>query len=105
MYLAKKALLRPLNSRHQRPEIAELELRIIKKLNQLDIGIMGLGGLSTCLDARIEYSMRHPASYPVGLIVQCYCHRSYSMQIDHNGNVKYGQLDDQYQFQEEVEHF
>ncbi len=101
MFLAKKALLRPLGSRNHRPEISALEEDLLDHVNQLNIGIMGLGGNSNCLDVRIEWAMRHPASFPVGLIVQCYCHRSHSMQITYNGSIKYGTLDDNFQFQSE----
>jgi fumarate hydratase subunit alpha len=101
MYLAKKALLRPLGTHNPRPEIAELESQIFSRINDLDIGIMGLGGHSNCLDVRIEWAMRHPASFPVGMVVQCYCHRTLSAQILVDGSVSFGHLNDQYHFEEE----
>jgi fumarate hydratase subunit alpha len=101
MYLAKKALLRPLGSRHPRTDIALLEVRLLDEVNKLDIGIMGLGGHSNCLDVRIEYSMRHPASFPVGLIVQCYSHRTLSCKIDAQGKVWFGRLNRNFEFEPE----
>lgn len=98
MYLAKKALLRPQNTKNSRPEIAKLEEDLLNAINQLNIGIMGLGGNSNCLDVRIEYTMRHPASFPVGMVVQCYCHRTLSMQITSDGAISFGHLNRDFQF-------
>jgi len=89
MILAKKALLRPIGVRHERQDVAELELKINNTLNELNIGIMGLGGKVTCIDVHIELSMRHPASFPVGVIVQCYCHRIASFKINKEGESIY----------------
>lgn len=87
MKLAKEALLRPLDQRNSRADIAKIEIELKKKLNTLDIGVMGLGGKITCLDVHIEVAMRHPASFPVGLIVQCYSHRWASFEIDKVGEI------------------
>ncbi len=87
MKLAKKALLRPLNQRHPREDVAKLELELLNNINQLNIGIMGLGGKVSCLDVHIEIAMRHPASFPVGLIVQCYSHRWSSFEINSEGDI------------------
>lgn len=99
MYLAKRALLRPLGIRNIRKEAAELEEELIKLVNQSDVGVMGLGGKTTCLDVRIEWAMRHPASFPVGLIVQCYSHRTRSCRITPPDLVEFGNLDSQYHFE------
>ena len=87
MKLAKKALLRPIGSRNERSDAAELEVKILNLLNELDIGIMGLGGKTTCIDVHIELAMRHPASFPVGVILQCYCHRIASFKINEKGEI------------------
>jgi len=101
MYLAKKALLRPMGSINSRAEVAQLEEEILDRVNKLPIGIMGMGGTSNCLDVRIEWAMRHPASFPVGLIVQCYCHRTISLRVDNFGNHSYGKLTSNFDFEEE----
>lgn len=101
MFLAKKALLRPLGSRNSRLEVAELEKELLTQVNGLNVGVMGLGGGCTCLDVRIEWAMRHPASYPLGLIVQCYSHRIASCRISAKGTVEYGKLDDKFNFMNE----
>ena len=87
MKLAKEALLRPLNQRHSRKDVAKIEMELLEKINNLEIGVMGLGGKVTCLDVHIEIGMRHPASFPVGLIVQCYAHRWASFEMNEEGNI------------------
>ncbi|TXT67081.1 MAG: putative L(+)-tartrate dehydratase subunit alpha [Promethearchaeota archaeon] len=87
MKLAKEALLRQIEVRNQREDIARLEMELLEKVNALHIGPMGLGGSLTCIDVHIEIAMRHPASFPVGLIVQCYSHRWASFEMDRNGVI------------------
>ncbi len=87
MKLAKEALLRPINVRHPRKDIAQLERELLEKINRLQIGPMGLGGKLTCIDVHIEVAMRHPASFPVGLIVQCYSHRWASFTMNNRGEI------------------
>ncbi len=87
MVLAKRALLRPLNQRHPKKEIAKIELELLEKVNKLNIGTMGFGGTTSCLDVHIEYAMKHPASFPVGLIVQCYMHRIASFVMNAKGEI------------------
>jgi fumarate hydratase subunit alpha len=60
---------------------------LIKRLNELNVGVMGLGGKTTCLDVHIDIAMRHPASFPVGVIVQCYSHRWASFKINERGDI------------------
>ncbi|NJE08115.1 fumarate hydratase [Thermococcus sp. M39] len=86
--LAKKSLLRPLGIRHENEIIARLEREILDEVNSLGIGPMGMGGRTTALDVKIEYAHRHPASLPVGLIVQCWAHRKAFIEIDKEGRVK-----------------
>ncbi len=86
--LAKKSLLRPLGMRHENERIAQLEEEILNKVNSLGIGPMGMGGRTTALDVKIEYAHRHPASLPVGLIVQCWAHRKAFIEIDKEGSTK-----------------
>ena len=46
---------------------------------------MGLGGKTTVLDVHIEKAHRHPASLPVGLIVQCWANRRANIIINSDG--------------------
>ena len=98
MYLAKKALLRPIGMRNRREEVSNLENDLLNQINALDIGVMGLGGHSNCIDVHIEWAMRHPASYPVGLVVECYSHRTVSGHISKEGEFLMGFLDRDYNF-------
>jgi len=89
MKLAKKALLRPITKRHEDPEIARLEQELLEAINDSGIGPMGLGGRTTALGVNIEYAYRHPASYPVGVVVQCWAARRATARIYSDGTVEY----------------
>jgi len=84
--LGKKALLRPVGVRHNDKTIAAVEKEIIRRINESDIGPMGLGGKTTVLDVHIEKAHRHPASLPVGIAVQCWADRRASMIIHADGS-------------------
>jgi len=88
MILAKRALLRPLGQRHEEKRVADLELELIGLLNKTEVGTMGWGGKISVLDVHIEYAYRHPASLPVGLVVQCWADRRAIIKIDAKGNVE-----------------
>lgn len=88
MELAKKAILRPVGERHPEEKIAELEEELLEKANELGVGPMGVGGKTTVLDVKIEYAHRHPASYPVAILPQCWGNRQAKVRIDSNGKVE-----------------
>ncbi|MBN1879757.1 fumarate hydratase [bacterium] len=88
MELAKKALLRPVGVSHPDPAIAALEKELKDKANQLGVGPMGVGGITTVLDVKFEIEYRHPASFPVGIAVQCWANRQISMNIKPDGSVE-----------------
>lgn len=73
--LAKKALFRPVGERHPDPEIAAMEEELLKELNALGVGPMGLGGDATCLDVKIAMHACHIASLPLAVNVQCHSSR------------------------------
>lgn len=85
--LAKKALLRPLDQPNPDPKIAEMESELLEDVNSLGIGPMGMGGDTTALAVQIEYTNRHPATFPVGLVVQCWCDRRQTIRINKDGEV------------------
>ena len=85
MKLGKTALLRPVGIRHQDKKIALMEEDLIKRINQSGVGPMGLGGKTTVLDVHVEKAPRHPASLPVGLVVQCWADRRANMIIHSDG--------------------
>lgn len=73
--LAKKALLRPLNQRHEDSSIAALEKELLEKINQLGIGPQGLGGTTTALAVNVEIFPAHIASLPVAVNINCHASR------------------------------
>lgn len=88
--LGKLALLRPLGLRHPEPEMAALETEIEELLNASGVGPMGLGGRTTVLAVHAEYAHRHPASLPVGIVVQCWAHRRAVVRIAPDGSATVG---------------
>ncbi len=87
--LAKASLLKPLNQPNPNPELAKLEQELREAANQTGIGPMGLGGKTTVLDVKVDYAHRHPASYPVAVVVQCWAARRASARISSEGKVEY----------------
>ncbi|OYT57463.1 fumarate hydratase [Euryarchaeota archaeon ex4484_162] len=85
MKLAKTSLLRPVGIRHSDRNIAKLEMELIDRINRSGIGPMGLGGKTTVLDVHVEKAHRHPASLPVGVVIQCWANRRAEMIIYPNG--------------------
>ncbi len=86
--LAKKALLRPVGEHHPEEKVAQLERELKDKINQLGVGPMGIGGKTTVLDVKIEYAHRHPASFPVAIVPQCWANRQATVIVDAHGNVE-----------------
>ena len=74
-YLAKKALLRPVDVRNERPFYAELEAELLEKINALGIGPQGFGGMTTALAVNIEQYPTHIAGLPVAVNINCHVTR------------------------------
>ena len=74
-WLAKKALLRPLGSRHPVAFYADLEEELLDLVNRTGVGPQGLGGTTTALGVLIETHPCHIASLPVALNMQCHSAR------------------------------
>ncbi len=80
--LAKKALLRkPLGSHNPDPFYADMEKRLLKKINDLGIGPQGMGGRITSLAVHVEAFPCHIASMPAAVNVQCHSHRVISFEL------------------------
>ncbi len=73
--LAKKALLRPVGKPSTHPELAKIEKELLKDINDLGIGPMGLGGRTTALAVHIETFPCHIASLLVAININCHAHR------------------------------
>jgi fumarate hydratase subunit alpha len=89
MNLAKESLLKPLDQPNPNHELAKLEQELREAVNSTGIGPMGLGGKTTVLDVKVDYAHRHPASYPVAVVVQCWAARRASARICSDGKVEY----------------
>jgi len=80
--LAKKALLRrPLGSHNPDPFYADMEKRLLKRINNLGIGPQGMGGRCTALAVHVESFPCHIASMPAAVNIQCHSHRVLSFEL------------------------
>jgi fumarate hydratase subunit alpha len=80
-FLAKKALLRNLNTEHSDADYAKMEDNILEIINNSNVGPQGLGGNTTALKVLIESYPCHIASLPVAVNIQCHAHRHKSIVI------------------------
>ena len=74
-YMAKKALLRPVDSHHAEEFYANLEDELLEKINQLGIGPQGFGGKTTALAVNIEKCPTHIAGLPIAVNINCHVTR------------------------------
>ena len=74
-YLAKRAILRPLDDVTENPIDKELETELMERINKLDVGPMGLGGDTTCIAVKVNSFPCHIASLPVAVNLQCHSAR------------------------------
>lgn len=80
--LAKKALLRrPLGSHNPDPFYADMEKRLLERINNLGIGPQGMGGRTTALAVHVESFPCHIASMPAAVNIQCHSHRVLSFEL------------------------
>ena len=80
-YLAKKALLRPLDVPNPDPYYAQLEQELLAAINELGIGPQGFGGRTTCLGLSIEQMPTHVAGLPAAVNVSCHVTRRASAEL------------------------
>ena len=80
-YLAKKALMRPVDQRNSEDFYAELEEELIEKINALGIGPQGFGGKTTALAVNIEKFPTHIAGLPVAVNINCHVTRHLTEEI------------------------
>lgn len=74
-YLAKRALMRPVDQRNADPFYADLEQEMLEKINALGIGPQGFGGRTTALAVNIEQCPTHIAGLPVAVNINCHVTR------------------------------
>ena len=73
--LAKQALLVPLDQANPDPYYAEMEERLLKRINGLGIGPQGFGGRTTALKVSILTAPTHIAGLPVAVNINCHVSR------------------------------
>ena len=81
-WLAKKSLLRqPLGSHNPDPFYADMEKRLLERINKLGIGPQGMGGRITALAVHVESYPCHIASMPAAVNIQCHSHRVMKFEL------------------------
>ena len=80
-YLAKHALLRPLDEPNPDEYYAALERELLEKINALGIGPQGFGGRTTALAVAIESMPTHVAGLPVAVNISCHVTRRKSASL------------------------
>ena len=73
--LSKEALLRPIDRSNPKKHLMKLEREILKRVNGLGLGPMGLGGKVTCLGVNILTYPTHIAGLPVAVSLSCHALR------------------------------
>ena len=79
--MAKEALLRPLGSSNENPELNRLEEELLDEVNKTGIGPEGLGGRITSLAVHIKMMPCHIASLPVAVNIQCHASRCARIEL------------------------
>ena len=74
-FLAKHALLRPIDEPNPDPFYAALEKELLEEVNALGIGPQGFGGKTTALGLNIETMPTHVAGLPVAVNISCHVTR------------------------------
>lgn len=80
-YLAKHALLRPVDEPNPDEYYAALERELLDKINALGIGPQGFGGKTTALVVLIEAMPTHVAGLPVAVNISCHATRRASASL------------------------
>ena len=80
-YLAKKALIRPLDKRNEDKFYSDLEDELLDTINKLGIGPQGFGGKTTALGLNIETYPTHIAGLPVAVNINCHATRHKERQL------------------------
>lgn len=80
-YLAKHALLRPVDEPNPDEYYAALERELLEKINALGIGPQGFGGKTTALAVLIEAMPTHVAGLPVAVNISCHATRRASASL------------------------
>ena len=74
--LSKEAIFRPIGKHNPQKHIAALERSVLKKVNKLKIGPIGVGGNITALGVSILTYPTHIAGLPVAVNISCHATRT-----------------------------
>jgi len=73
--LAKKALLRKIGATNPDPELADMEMELLTRINNLGIGPQGMGGRIFAMAVHLEKHPCHIASLPLAVNICCHASR------------------------------
>jgi fumarate hydratase subunit alpha len=76
MFLAKKAITRPVGAESDDDETRQFEHELLEKVNALGVGPQAVGGSNTAMAVNIETYPTHITSLPVAVNLQCHSARS-----------------------------
>lgn len=79
--LAKKATIRPINTKNPDERFARLEDELLMDINNMGFGPAGLGGNTTALGVNIETYPTHIAGMPVAVNICCHAARHKEITI------------------------
>lgn len=79
--LSKEQFFRRLDDRNPNPLLRKIEERLLRNLNTLGIGPMGLGGNTTVLAVKAGVANRLPACYFVSISYTCWAFRRRSLVL------------------------
>jgi fumarate hydratase subunit alpha len=81
MTIAKHSLFRKIGSRHEDPEVAELEDELLEAVNALGVGPQAVGGTTTALDVFVDTYPTHITALPVAVNIQCHSARTKAVTL------------------------
>ena len=79
--LAKKATLRPINTKNPDVRYAQLEDEMLEEINKTGFGPAGLGGSNSALGVNVETFPTHIAGMPVAVNICCHAARHKEITI------------------------
>jgi fumarate hydratase subunit alpha len=85
--LAKESMLRPHGLSSSNPILADMEVRLLKAINQMDFGPMGTGGDTSAMSVNIDFAYSH-GFVPVAVCINCWINRRTSAKIYNDGRVE-----------------
>ena len=80
-YRAKNRHIYKLDEKNSIPKFRRFEKDLLKKINQLGIGPLGLGGKTTALSVKFTGRYSHPASMFVGVSISCWALRRHTLKL------------------------